>query len=94
MSNKDTNMVHYMDHLEGITDEEKKLAEEVRKYAMTQYEDPKTYWDWVNETHEDVEIVEEFIRPSNCKTLEDVKKCEEIKFFFKIMGIEEDNSRW
>ena len=72
----------------SITDEEKKLAEEVRKYSMTQY------WDWVNEAHEDVEIVEEFIRPSNCKTLEDVKKCEEIKFFFKIMGIKEDNSRW
>ena len=94
MSNKDTNMVHYMDHLEGITDEEKKLANEVRKYAETQYETPDTYWDWVNETHEDVEIVEEFIRPSNCKTLEDVKKCEEIKFFFMIVEAQHEASKF
>ena len=78
----------------SATTQEITLAKEVIKYAETQYENPETYWDWVRECHEEVEIVEEFIRPSNCKTLEDVKNCEEIKFFFKIMKIKEDNSRW
>ena len=76
-----------------ITEHENVLVTEFRKHCELNY-GSQVPWDYINECHDCDEIVEEFIRPSNCKTLNEIISCKEVKLYLKCTSIGIENTRW
>ena len=69
-----------------FSENESKLVKELRSYCEARYDSPG-HGDWLKECHDSDELIEDFIRPSKCTTIEEVVSCEEVISFLNIMKI-------
>ena len=70
-----------------FSENELKLVKELRSYCEARYDDAG-YWDWLNECHDEDELIEDFIRPSKCTTIEEVVSCKEVTGFLNVIGLQ------